>query len=618
MNKIKTFIQSPKIPLAVKLAVKTLCLFFVLRLLFLAINSNNLHGPSLEALFQPFTFGLRLDLIPTFYLTLLVIALIQLKKNKPITYFLSFLIAAVVFLSLIDAYYFSYLKERMGHEIFWQLDTSNNISLFTYMADYWLGALIGLVIVTLFHLWVKGDIIKHKPTSTTRIWNLVTLVLLFFVARGGLRSKPIRSADVGQYVETQYAPLAINTGLYVFESWRNPIGKPNFIQHLTPQLTPTSFASDSIYKYNIVVVILESFGKEYTGLNGNMAVNYTPFLNQLIDSSVCFTQAYANGLKSVDAVPAIFSGIPRISSSSFIHSPQSSTPLPSLLSTLKPLGYYNSFFHGADNHSMGFQSFLRNQGLEHYFGVDEYPNPKDHDGHWGIFDGPYLQYVANQLSRQPQPFVSGVFTLSSHHPYPIPPDYTRLYPKGNPPDGFLPIHESVGYTDYALQKFMETCRKQDWFNNTIFVITADHSAQNQLHAYRTSSGKYAIPLLLYAPKILTPRKFNHSVAQIDIFPTVLDLINYPTPITLLGQSMYNSKDHAITHFDNQRYSHTQGHWTILANSNQVTELYNTRHDINCLNNLKSTNTSIADSLRIQMNLNLVNYFEWIGSSPLTN
>jgi len=368
---------------------------------------------------------------------------------------------------------------------------------------------------------------------------------------------------------------------------------------LTPlELDSFQTQTGELNTYNFVVVILESFGKEYTALNHNYAPNYTPNLNRLLDQSVVCTDAYSNGLKSMDAVPALFSGIPRLTSNAFITSTQSIKKLPSVFNALKTLGYGSSFFHGAENNTMGFRSFLMSQGLDMYYGIDEYPNKEaDFDGNWGIYDIPYLEYVANQLNDQEQPFCSGVFTLSSHHPYAVPPEYADSFPPGS-----LKIHKSIGYTDFALNQFLEICSKMPWFDNTIFIITADHSSENSLHAYRTASGKYEVPLLLYAPSILKPRLISKTVSHGDIFPTILDLVNFKEPTSVLGSSVFDtSRQGIVCHFDNGVNFITSDGWTLGADLSNALFMYNLRKDPNCLENVLEDLPDSANRLKHDMN-----------------
>ena len=578
----------------------TLMLLMLMRLWFLSQNPHFLHLTSSNStdLAKALLFGLRLDLIIAFYLFLPVFIILSFIRIHWLRFAIALPICLMVIgVSAIDAAYFRYAKERLGFD-FWNLiKGENNISLSTYFD----GEIVGVIIILLSSILISYLLIKLIPTSrksSQLLINLAFILFTFFIARGGMRSRPLRSADAASHVSTNFIPLSLNPLLLLYEAKTNPNTNAYLDQLTTLEVDSFQPQSGELTKYNFVVVILESFGKEYTGLNHNYALNYTPNLNRLMEQSVVCTDAYSNGLKSMDAVPALFSGIPRLTSNAFITSPNSLKKLPSVFNTLKTVGYHSSFFHGADNNTMGFRSFLMSQGLGAYFGLDEYPSKdEDFDGNWGIYDVPYLEYVANQLNDQEQPFCSGVFTLSSHHPYTVPSEYADSFPSGS-----LKIHKSIGYTDFALARFLEICSKMPWFDNTIFIITADHSSENSLHAYRTASGKYEVPLLLYAPSILKPSVISKTVSHCDVFPTILDLVNFGEPTSILGSSIFDTSNQSmVCHFDNGVNYITSNGWSLGVDLNSALSMYNLQKDPNCLDNVLEDFPNSANRLNHAMN-----------------
>src|SRR5690606_16437062 len=230
--------------------------------------------------------------------------------------------------------------------------------------------------------------------------------------------------------------------------------------------------------------------------------------------SLIFSNAYANGSKSIHGMSSVLAGIPSFKNA-FTSSSYSKQDIQSLVSTLDEMGYDTSFFHGAPNGSMGFLGFGNILGFEHYYGMKEYNNDTDFDGSWGIWDEPFFQFTKNTLDNKTEPFFSTIFTVSSHEPYIIPEKYEGKFPKG-----YRPMHQTVGYTDFAYKKFFEAAKKEPWFENTIFVITADHV--NQIH-YRDYYGKVmnrsAVPILFYKPDGTYVGDNKELAQQIDIYPT---------------------------------------------------------------------------------------------------
>ena len=129
-----------------------------------------------------------------------------------------------------------------------------------------------------------------------------------------------------------------------------------------------------------------------------------------------------------------------------------------------------------------------------YFGREQYPYPGGDDGNWGIFDEEFLGFFNEKLVTFKQPFFTTVFTLSSHPPFKIPVQHKGRFPKGE-----LKIQESVGYADYALKTFFEKAKKQDWYKNTLFVLSADHCSSEGKGFYKTTLGKFVIPLIFFDP-----------------------------------------------------------------------------------------------------------------------
>lgn len=580
------------------LIIRLLATLTALRFLFGLYNFSYYFnsGFGLTDFIKAVFFGIRLDLIPVYSIGCVLWLLWIVKPaNRIFRFVLALSIFVFTLITAVDAAYFRFSKERIGLDIRNLLASDNNISLFQYVKDYWHLALLVVIFSGLSYRWLSKSFNHKKELQRRVLPNLILLVSVFIIARGGLRRRPIRSADAANYVSGSWVSFSLNPALLVAESWSQ------FSSSLVDQVHEQQpeirhFGRTDFQPVNFIFIIAESFGKEYTVLNHNYCVNYTPRLNALMDSSLVFTNAYANGLKSMDAVPALFSGIPRLESEAFINSPKSINAYGSIFSMLKDLSYTSSFFHGANNSTMGFQSYLKSQGLDSYFGINEYPKDRfayDFDGNWGIYDLPWLLFSESVIDKQKEPFVSAVFTLSSHHPYPIPDAYKNRFDKGN-----LKIHESIGYTDFAIDSFINACKKEEWFKRTVFVITADHSSENAMHAFRTPSGKYEIPVLFYAPGIIEAAKNNRTLSQIDIVPTLLDLLGIPVTYSGLGHSVLNSdsKD-LVVHFDNGVYHITEQNWNFGMTAERNVFLYDKEKDPNCLENVLKDYPGKADSMR---------------------
>jgi len=329
---------------------------------------------------------------------------------------------------------------------------------------------------------------------------------------------------------------------------------------------------------NVVIIILESFGKDYTGFYNNQP--YTPFLDSLISQSLSFKYSFANGKKSMEAVPAIVASLPALNDNPYILSQYSTDDTYGLAEILKDQGYYTAFFHGGINGTMGFDNFAYLSGFNDYFGKNEYNNNDDYDGKWGIYDEPFLQYFSNKMSSFKQPFITSVFTLSSHHPYNVPEKYKNKFKEGE-----LPIHRAVEYADYSLRKFFDTAKKTDWYKNSIFVLTADHTSMTNSSYYLNKVGQFCIPIFFYTPDGSLSGKTKNIIQQIDIMPTVLDYLHYKKPFYSIGNSALKNDNHFAVNYMSGIYQLTQDNYTYLFNGDESIGLYNLRTDSMLHNNL---------------------------------
>jgi uncharacterized sulfatase len=181
---------------------------------------------------------------------------------------------------------------------------------------------------------------------------------------------------------------------------------------------------------------------------------------------------------------------------------------------------------------MGFDRFTAKTGYM-YFGADEYPDRKDHDGSWGIYDGPYLKYCAAMLDELPRPFISAIFTLSSHQPYVIPKDVRDQFNNTK-----SPAQNAMEYTDYSIKGFFTEAEKTAWYKNTLFIITADHTHPHIEHKYQGYIDGYRIPMIIYHPSVKLTPDTDKIVQQIDILPTIADFLGIEADgLPRFGQSV---------------------------------------------------------------------------------
>jgi phosphoglycerol transferase MdoB-like AlkP superfamily enzyme len=428
---------------------------------------------------------------------------------------------------------------------------------------------------------------------------LFSLLLSVIAIRGGIQAgPPISQITAANMVGTANVALATNTPFTIYRT----IGKsyirekPYFsaealAERISPvhELDPARGPFDS---KNVVIIVMESLSREYLARPvGNEGL--TPFLDALIARGLFFTQAYANAKRSQDAIPSILASIPSLMENAYISSVYSSNNLESLASTLAQKGYHTSFFHGGQTGTMGFNYFCGAAGVQEYYGMAEYPDKNNFDGDWGIFDEPFFQFFAQKLDNTPQPFFALFFTLTSHHPYPLPEKYKPVFKEGK-----HPIFKTIQYADHALEKFFETAEKMAWYKDTLFVITADHTMYGQSPFYKSDLGKYAIPLLFFSPgDARLQGKDDVIVQQLDIMPTVLDYLNYDRPFFSLGESVFDAsrKGFSIS-YNAGIYQYIQGRHLLHFDGEKSLALYDFENDRLQENNLIDSDAGVLEEI----------------------
>lgn len=596
-------------------------LFSLFRVLFYLFNSN--YFPQPEAI--NFVGGMRFDwlTITILYLPFFVSLWFFPRSNTLLQKVLFLFSTAIAIASnFLDFEYFKFTQKRTTADLFTTKGIEEDVFrlLPQFILDYWY---LGVLAVLCFWL-VKVVYEKIDQIATNRLtwkayllFSIPVFAITFVGFRGGVQLKPLNVIQASQYAKSQNIPLVTNTSFTLIKSTNKesiPVKEFFDEKELNSIYSPIQkFSNDSVSKnLNIVLIIAESFSQEYIGFynDGN---GYTPFLDSLLSKSVVFENAFANGKKSIEAVPAILSSIPTLSNTSYISSKYGGNAIESLPRTLKKQGYSSSFYHGGANGTMGFQAFTRIAEIDNYYGEEHYPNKADFDGNWGIFDEPYLQYCAAQFSNTPTPFFSGIFTLSSHHPYTIPQQYTDKFPKGT-----LPIHESIGYSDYALEQFFATAKKSSWFENTLFIITADHTQANTNQWYNNTVGMYRVPIAYYCPKYLTDTVINTVTQQVDIYPTALELLGVESSIISFGQSAFNETMHFSVSYLNGIYQIITDDYCLQFNSEKTIGFYDWKKDNDLINNLVGSQEDNLIDIQIKIEKHLKAYLQQYQTRIVNN
>jgi uncharacterized sulfatase len=491
--------------------------------------------------------SLRYDASAIFSINLIFIVLLLIPFPKGRYFFTSVKVFFVLVnwfflaLNLADIPYFEFNTRRTSYDVLVFLFEDIGRQLPQLLLHFWPWTLVG--IAGIWPMWktFAPHPAKQKPDYLTSLLALIFWTALSIgLIRNSLTLKPLLPGEAFLSNHPASGHGILNTPFVIFKTTEEvslPDSKWLTEERIGQIVRPRKITKPSglLKGYNVVILILESFSTEYTGLEGN-PVSYSPYLDSLAKANLWFPHHFASGRTSRDAVPSVLGSIPSWMPETFAHSKYISARIEGLGTTLKEKGYQTRFFHGGRNGTMSFDIASSITGFSQYFGLNEYPGPpEDNDGHWGIFDGPMLKFMADKSGEASGPFASCIFTLSSHQPYTIP-----RHLKGKFPKGPLEIHEAIGYTDYALRQFFSYARNKPWYNKTLFVITADHTQLNHDPRYADIRGRFDVPLVFFTPARKLEADTSRFVQHLDILPSVLDLLGVePHLRNPLGTSVFS-------------------------------------------------------------------------------
>ncbi|WP_293871431.1 LTA synthase family protein [Flavobacterium sp.] len=638
MNKYPRFQEYKVVAYRILLAY---AFYFVARVLFYFYNSSLIKVGSFSDFLKLCFHGLAFDTTAIIYVNGLFILLsiipILFNTNKKFQKFLFYLYFVTNLLAyatnFVDFIYYRYTFNRSTIASLDTLENENNKMLlfFDFVIHFWDVFLWFFVLAFLWIYLYKKIKVQHKtetPTLKYFGFSTVTFLIIVTLCIGGIRgdfkksTRPINILDASRFITNiSQSNLVLNTPFALIRTWdTNSFKKVNFVSksQIDSLVVPIKhYNNNPAAKLNIVIFIIESFAREYNGAfnKGTKIPNYksyTPFVDSLAQHSMIYPNAYANGYKSIHGMSSIIAGIPSFENA-FTSSPYPQQKIESLVSTLKSEGYDTSFFHGAPNGSMGFLGFGNILGYDHYYGKTEYNNDADFDGVWGIWDEPFLQYYNKILSQKKQPFMATLFSVSSHEPYKVPEKYKDKFPKGT-----ANIHESIGYTDYALKQFFAAAKKQPWYKNTIFVMVADHCNTIAYDEYRKEFNKNTVPILFFSPNEKYVGINNEWAQQIDIYPTLLDMIGYQKPFRSWGRSLLNEKKVPpfVVKYGTNVYQFMSGDYICIFDGTKATGFYD-KNDKAMEHNLISKRNAIMDLLELRCKAFIQDYMERIIDRRLT-
>ena len=585
-------------------------LFSLFRIGFYLFNHKMFPGVTPGQLLTMMKGGLTFDISAVVYVNMLFILLciipLEVRYKDIYQNILKYIFYVTNGIALamngMDFVYYRFVDKRATADVFktFEHETNNTKLFFRFLWDYWPATLFTFLawfLMIYFYEKVKvekpSNVNKFGYYSVNILIIPLVIALVIGAARGGYKhsTRPITISNAARYVETpRDVAIVLNTPFSILRT----IGKKALVRYnfydekklnelFNPLHIPVktkAFTND-----NVVIIILESFAREYIGslnptLEGGTYKGYTPFIDSLVNVSMTFDVSIANGKKSIDAMPSVLASIPSLETPYTI-SHYANNQINGIADLLKKKGYYSAYFHGAPNGSMGFDSFTKMAGFDNYVGLDQYPDKADFDGVWGVWDEPFFKFFGEKLNTFKQPFLASIFSVSSHHPFKVPEKYAGKFKKGP-----APILEVVGYSDFALREFFNQISKKDWFRNTLFVITADHTNESVHKEFQNNFGAYCVPIIFFKPGS-DLKGYKHRIAQqIDIMPTVLSYLNYDEEYIAFGNNLLDDSYESFAFNTNgDTYNLYMKDHILEMIDNKPVGLYNYKEDLFLENSL---------------------------------
>lgn len=555
------------------------------RLYFYLKYMEAISGSGALATLNAFLVGLRFDLalIGTLGWPLLIALYIpgvieRRTLYRAITAAALALYLVILCYNFIDIQYYAFAMRHITFELenAWQ-DT--DVLLKIGLREYLLSASIYILLLMAYAvafsrmmLWAR-DRAAEVELGYYMVGFSRKAVLLVFVAalcvvmgRGGVQSKPLGVSNAFDQGRVELGVLSLNGVYTTYKTLMQSISGEGSLGYLTEMTRPVQYSAQQrdiealivdrereiqaegfpllrtiinspgqLSGMNVVIFVMESWSAKFMGAYGAER-SLTPFFDSIASDGVLVENCFANAQRSVEGLPAILGSVPSVRGMVFgVDAVTLQTRTRPFAMALSDAGYHTVFVHGAPRGSMRFDGLVSSLGFNRHIAMEELESgPDSLDGVWGVYDHLVFEKTAEGLDLLDRPFLMVVYSLSSHSPYSVPSEGYEYY-KDVPNARFF---NSLRYSDIALRGFFDSARSGEAFDNTLFVIVADHtegkSTITNLHDL------YSIPCLFYAPGRLSPARLAIEASQLDIAPSIMDLLGVKQPFTSWGKSVFAS------------------------------------------------------------------------------
>jgi len=457
------------------------------------------------------------------------------------------------------------------------------------------GALLGGLGALALIGWAAWTLLGHaRPDAPLTWWQMplasvAILAVVILAIRGTLSHRPINPSSVAYSSDGMLHPLALNSLYNVFYavySMKNeksasavygdmdddkmhalvlaesglpyPPPNPDY-----PSLHRQPATRKTHRPLNLVIILEESLGAQYSAALGG--ANLTPELDALARDAWSFTRAYATGTRSVRGLEAVTTGFLPTPAQAVLKLPRSQRGFFSLADLLGRHGYHSRFIYGGESHFDNMKGFFLGNGFKQIVDRADFVDPA-FVGTWGASD----EDMFNQLDRLLRedgdlPTFTLAFSVSNHTPWEYPAG--RIETDGNP----ATVENTVRYADWALGRFFEKAKASPYWENTVFLVAADHDSR-VFGASLVPVRHFHIPAVILGAGI-EARRDDRLVSQIDLPPTLLSLIGVDTEHPMIGHDLTRSTPgRAIMQYDST-YGYLKGDDLLVLAPNKTAVQY---------------------------------------------
>lgn len=625
--------------LFVKIYLLVVSIFFLFRGVLLLVEYNRTKGVSTYDLIGAFIMGLRFDIVITGYVAALpfvilfaislFVAIPKFIKNIVFWYF--FILFSITFLvGAADIPFFSQFFSRFNIRAFDWIDSPVFVfQMIIQEPKYWIYGILFILIIILFWFMLKKIFNNtYFGKNESKLYYsiplfVVSILLIFLGIRGRLDEKsPIR---VGTAYFTNNAfinQLGLNPNFTLIRSYLDKestsvINYMDYQEALKNVRNYLGINSDDLSSgikkkivrsftekknYNVVIVLMESMSAHY--FDDKNDKNLVPYLKTMGEEGYYFSNFYTAGVHTHNGIFSTIFSFPAIAN---LHSMKESNMIyyeSSIASILKENGYSTIYFTTHDGQFDNVEGFLRNNKFENVITKKDYPSDNVRST-LGVPDDFMFEYsipIMTGLSKLNKPFLSVYMTASNHGPW-IVPDYYK--PKSS---GLM--NQIVEYSDWSIGKFIQLAKKQEWFENTIFVFIADHGAAIT-NDYDIPLDYVHSPLIIYAPSFIKEHKvFDKISSQIDVAPTILSLLNTSYEKNNMGMDLINeTREYAFFNYLG-KYGVIDKLWLLILDEEQNAGLY--KYTENDKTNYADSNKERVERMKTYLLSHLQVYAHFLG------